>query len=171
MEGEEGMCFVGTTITNEEKKLLQEEAARLNISLAELIRRKVFTPDSKEETPLSEVMDVKAAAEYLLVSVPTLSKMCLEKELPSFKMCGKYRLLKSDLDEYIQQERARGMQKRMKKQEHLPEFLTPSDVSNALKLSKMNVYKMIHSGELESVKVGRNHRIRAEVVEKMLSAG
>ena len=162
------MCFVGTTITEEEKSLLQKEAKKQGISVAELFRRKILAPlPAAKNAEAVEVMDIKAAADFLLISVPTLTKMCQEKKLPSFKMGGKYRFLKSDLEEHIKQDRMHGV--RLKKR--FPEFLTPHEVSNALNVSPATVYKMISSGQIASVRVGNRHRIRPEAVDQLIEAG
>lgn len=39
-------------------------------------------------------------------------------------------------------------------------FVTPSQVANFLLISRMTVWRMIKSGDLEAVRVGRQYRIR-----------
>lgn len=44
------------------------------------------------------------------------------------------------------------------------ELLTVSEVSALFSVSKMTVYRMIHSGELEHVRVGSSYRVVGESV-------
>jgi excisionase family DNA binding protein len=49
-------------------------------------------------------------------------------------------------------------------------FLTVAEVAEVLRLSKMTVYRMVHSGELPAVKVGRAFRVQARVVRDALKS-
>lgn len=40
-----------------------------------------------------------------------------------------------------------------------PEFLTPAEVAAILRVSPMTVYRLIHFGELEAIRVGRSFRV------------
>lgn len=48
-------------------------------------------------------------------------------------------------------------------------FLTVAEVATQMRVSKMTVYRLIHSGELEAVRVGRSFRVPEHVVETYLS--
>jgi excisionase family DNA binding protein len=48
------------------------------------------------------------------------------------------------------------------------ELLTVAEVSNMLRVSKMTIYRMVHSGELTHVRVGRSFRIPADAVRGIL---
>ncbi len=39
-------------------------------------------------------------------------------------------------------------------------FLTVAEVASMMRVSKMTVYRLVHSGELPAVQVGRSFRIR-----------
>ena len=39
-------------------------------------------------------------------------------------------------------------------------FLTVAEVAATVRLSKMSVYRLIHSGQLEAVQFGRSFRVR-----------
>lgn len=41
------------------------------------------------------------------------------------------------------------------------ELLTAAEVASRLRVSTMTVYRLIRSGELPAVRVGRNYRVRA----------
>ena len=47
-------------------------------------------------------------------------------------------------------------------------FLTVSEVATALRVSNMTVYRLVSSGELPAVRVGRLVRLRTEDVEAYL---
>ncbi|HEY1840770.1 MAG TPA: helix-turn-helix domain-containing protein [Mycobacterium sp.] len=49
------------------------------------------------------------------------------------------------------------------------ELLTVAEVAAMFRVSKMTVYRMVNSGELPAFKVGRSFRIRATLVQKLLS--
>jgi excisionase family DNA binding protein len=50
------------------------------------------------------------------------------------------------------------------------ELLTVAEVSNMLRVSKMTIYRMVHSGELTHVRVGRSFRIPADAVRGILGS-
>lgn len=52
-----------------------------------------------------------------------------------------------------------------------PSFLTVAEVAAMLRVSKMTVYRMVHSGELPAMQVGRSFRVPQRAVEEYLAAG
>jgi excisionase family DNA binding protein len=48
------------------------------------------------------------------------------------------------------------------------DLLTVAEVSTMLRVSKMTIYRMVHSGELDHVRVGRSFRIPANAVRGIL---
>lgn len=48
-------------------------------------------------------------------------------------------------------------------------FLTVAEVAAQMRVSKMTVYRLVHSGELEAVRVGRSFRVPEHVLEAYLS--
>ncbi len=53
---------------------------------------------------------------------------------------------------------------------HLPEvkFLTVAEVAQLMRVSKMTVYRLVHSGELTAVRVGRSFRVPEHAVHRYL---
>jgi excisionase family DNA binding protein len=47
-------------------------------------------------------------------------------------------------------------------------LLTVAEVATMLRVSKMSVYRLIHSGELEAVRFGRSFRVPNAAVETYL---
>lgn len=47
-------------------------------------------------------------------------------------------------------------------------FLTVAEVASIMRVSKMTVYRMVHAGELEAIRVGRSFRVPQEAVDKYL---
>ncbi|MCU1693056.1 MAG: transcriptional regulator [Frankiales bacterium] len=47
-------------------------------------------------------------------------------------------------------------------------FLTVAEVAGLLRVSKMTVYRLVHSGELPSVRVGRSYRVPERAVNAYL---
>jgi excisionase family DNA binding protein len=47
-------------------------------------------------------------------------------------------------------------------------FLTVAEVARALRVSNMTVYRLVNSGRLPAVRVGRGYRIREEDVRRYL---
>lgn len=47
-------------------------------------------------------------------------------------------------------------------------FLTVAEVASIMRVSKMTVYRMIHSGELPAVRVGRSFRVPEDAVHRYL---
>ena len=54
-------------------------------------------------------------------------------------------------------------------EEHAPaRFLTVMEVANTMRVSKMTVYRLLHSGELPGLRVGRSFRVPADALEAYL---
>ena len=47
-------------------------------------------------------------------------------------------------------------------------FLTVSEVATIMRVSKMTVYRLVHSGELEAIRVGRSFRVPEQAVNQYL---
>lgn len=47
-------------------------------------------------------------------------------------------------------------------------FVTVSEVASQLRVSNMTVYRLVQSGQLPAVRVGRSYRIRADDVDRYL---
>lgn len=47
-------------------------------------------------------------------------------------------------------------------------FLTVAEVADAMRVSKMTVYRLVHGGTLQAVRVGRSFRVPAAAVEDYL---
>ena len=50
-------------------------------------------------------------------------------------------------------------------------FLTVLEVADQLRVSTMTVYRLIKSGELRAVRVGKSYRLAEEEVDRFLAAG
>jgi excisionase family DNA binding protein len=50
-------------------------------------------------------------------------------------------------------------------------FLTVAEVAAVMRVSKLTVYRLVHSGELASVQVGRSFRIPERAVHDYLKVG
>ena len=48
------------------------------------------------------------------------------------------------------------------------QFLTVAEVASIMRVSKMTVYRMVHAGELPSIRVGRSFRVPEDEVHKYL---
>ena len=49
-------------------------------------------------------------------------------------------------------------------------FLTVAEVAGIMRVSKMTVYRMVHSGELPAVRVGRSFRVPEDAVHAYLKS-
>ncbi|MEP7055718.1 MAG: helix-turn-helix domain-containing protein [Actinomycetota bacterium] len=47
-------------------------------------------------------------------------------------------------------------------------FLTVAEVASVMRVSKMTVYRLVHSGELGAVRVGRSFRVPERAVHEYL---
>ena len=47
-------------------------------------------------------------------------------------------------------------------------FLTVAEVAELMRVSKMTVYRLVHSGELAAVQVGRSYRVPEQAVHDYL---
>lgn len=55
----------------------------------------------------------------------------------------------------------------MAEQRH-DDFMTVAEVAAIMRVSKMTVYRLVHSGELPAVRVGRSFRVPAQAVDDYL---
>ncbi len=49
------------------------------------------------------------------------------------------------------------------------QFLTVGEVAQVLRISNMTVYRLISSGQLAAVRVGKSYRLREEDVDRYLA--
>ena len=49
-------------------------------------------------------------------------------------------------------------------------YLTVAEVAEMMRLSRMTVYRLVHSGELPAVRVGRSFRVPADALDAYLRA-
>lgn len=49
-------------------------------------------------------------------------------------------------------------------------FLTVAEVAEIMRVSKMTVYRLVHSGELPAVRVGRSFRVNETAVNEYLES-
>ena len=49
-------------------------------------------------------------------------------------------------------------------------FLTVAEVATLMRVSKMTVYRLLHSGELPGVQIGRSFRVPEQAVHEYLRA-
>ncbi|GAB3443647.1 helix-turn-helix domain-containing protein [Streptomonospora sediminis] len=47
-------------------------------------------------------------------------------------------------------------------------FLTVAEVATVMRVSKMTVYRMVHSGALPAIRVGRSYRVPERAVQDYL---
>ena len=47
-------------------------------------------------------------------------------------------------------------------------FLTVAEVATIMRVAKMTVYRLVHSGELEAIRVGRSFRVPEQAVNQYL---
>jgi len=52
-----------------------------------------------------------------------------------------------------------------------PKLLTVSEVADVLRVSTMTVYRLIKSGELAAIRVGKSYRIADDVLQTYLTSG
>jgi len=50
-------------------------------------------------------------------------------------------------------------------------FLTVAEVAEMMRVSKMTVYRLVHSGDLPAVRVGRSYRVPRHALQDYLSSG
>ena len=49
-------------------------------------------------------------------------------------------------------------------------FLTVAEVARRMRVSKMTVYRLVHSGELPAIRFGRTFRVQRGAVEELIEA-
>jgi excisionase family DNA binding protein len=49
-------------------------------------------------------------------------------------------------------------------------FLTVAEVAERMRVSKMTVYRLVHSGELPAVRFGRSFRVQQAAVERHIAS-
>jgi excisionase family DNA binding protein len=47
-------------------------------------------------------------------------------------------------------------------------FLTVAEIAQRMRVSKMTVYRLVHSGELPAVRFGRSFRVQRAAVEELI---
>lgn len=49
-------------------------------------------------------------------------------------------------------------------------FLTVAEVAERMRVSRMTVYRLVHSGELPAVRFGRSFRVQRGAVDELIDA-
>jgi len=49
-------------------------------------------------------------------------------------------------------------------------FLTVAEVAEIMRVSRMTVYRLVHSGEMPAVRVGQSYRVPQDALERYLAA-
>lgn len=57
----------------------------------------------------------------------------------------------------------------MSEQPRRVRFLTVAEVAEAMRVSKMTVYRLLHSGEMPAVRVGRSFRVPQDALDQFLA--
>lgn len=52
-----------------------------------------------------------------------------------------------------------------------PRFMTVSEVADLMRVSKMTVYRLIHSGEMPAIRVGKSFRVPEAAVGQLINSG
>ena len=47
-------------------------------------------------------------------------------------------------------------------------FVTVAEVASRMRVSKMTVYRLVHSGELPAIRFGRSFRVQQRAVEELI---
>ena len=50
-------------------------------------------------------------------------------------------------------------------------FMTVSEVADLMRVSKMTVYRLIHSGEMPAIRVGKSFRVPEAAVGQLINSG
>lgn len=50
-----------------------------------------------------------------------------------------------------------------------PNLYTIAEVAQLMRVSKMTVYRLVHSGDLPAIRVGKSYRIPVSAVEQILA--
>ena len=54
----------------------------------------------------------------------------------------------------------------MSSQQPRVRFLTVAEVADVMRISKMTVYRLVHSGEMPAVRVGHSYRVPQDALEQ-----
>lgn len=52
-----------------------------------------------------------------------------------------------------------------------PRFMLVSEVADIMRVSKMTVYRLIRSGDMPAIRVGKSFRVPASAVEEIIASG
>lgn len=52
-----------------------------------------------------------------------------------------------------------------------PRFMTVSEVAELMRVSKMTVYRLIHSGDMPAIRVGKSFRVPEAAVGALIASG
>lgn len=53
-------------------------------------------------------------------------------------------------------------------QQDTPRFVTVAEVADLMRVSKMTVYRMIHSGDIPAIRVGKSFRVPRSAVTQLV---
>lgn len=153
------MSFIGTRVTEHEKKELEVTAKKCGESLASFIRRILLensAPTGEIRGKLSSpLLDTKAVCKALNISRTTVANLIKSGKLPYIKIGNMYRFDKADIDA-IKSERNRENEELFKNRK---QSCSTHEAAVQLNVSDNTILSWIKAGRLPAVKVGSRYKI------------
>lgn len=169
MRNEKMSRYVGTQVTEKEKKQIMEAARKANVSVSQYIRRKVLGEDSetaeKDAPELEDMLTVTEFMKYLSVSRTTAMRIISECGVKHTKVHGMYRISRSSIQDLLDREMSF-----TKGREEESRYLTLTEASRLLKYSPQTVSSYVQSGKLKASRINKQYRFRKEDLDAFLES-
>jgi len=127
------------------------------------------------QRPLHEVnfLTVAEAAAMLEISAVEVHELIYSTELPAVRVASSYRIPEQAVREYrlmggATRDGPAAADERPRTPLHEVNFFTVAETASVMRISKMTVYRLVHSSELPAIRVGRSFRIPEQAVHDYL---
>ena len=118
-------------------------------------------------------LTVAEAATIMRVSKMSVYRLVHSGELEAIRVGRSFRIPEQAVNLYLRESSPPTSPRRSSPATssgpHDVRFLTVAEAATVMRVSKMSVYRLVHSGELEAIRVGRSFRIPEQAVNRYLN--
>lgn len=161
---EEKKNYIGTTVTDKEKRYIEQAAKKSGHSVAEYIRyclkKTISQPSGGNER---ELMSVSSAARLMSTTASTVRSLIHEGQLEYTRIKGYYRVYRDDVENYIKVNHVKASDSTIDEG-----YYTTREAADILGVTPNTVTKWIKEGKLSASKPGRDYRISKKALKSVI---
>ena len=155
-------CYIGTTVSINEKQEIEDRASKNRMKISEYIRYSLtLAKDQSEEAEIDQIYSLVEAAKILKTSRTTVYSLINKGLLPFVKIGKQKKIKKKDLEEYINNSK-------FQKNTDIAEKLWSSkEIAKYLGCTQQTAQKYLREGKIPAIRIGRKWMACPEEIRKI----